>query len=155
MDNKSQKHDTTPAFPIMELNFPTLSPTGGRAKRVMEKQTAYSYSVCILEHVDMTIFCLAQLVAKISMLHCYGDEIVSEFETETLCGFNGRIAHGGSSALGRKSGPVHGTKAPICVSSEVSRPITRIAACSWHAVDTDYRLIWPQQPASLPHRGAL
>jgi len=26
------------------------------------------YSVCILQHVDMIIFCLAQLVAKILML---------------------------------------------------------------------------------------
>jgi len=68
--DKSRKHNTTSSFSIIELNFQTLSPTRGREKRIMIKQTAYSYSVCILQHVDMIISCLAQLVAEISMLDC-------------------------------------------------------------------------------------
>jgi len=138
----------------MELNFQTLSPAGGRAKRVMMYHTAYLYSVCILQHVDVIIFCLAQLVAKILMLDYQGVKVVSEFGKKSFCGFNGKIAHGSNSALARKSEPVHAMKGPICGSSEVSSHITRFTACSWHAFDTDYRLIWPQQPASLPRRGA-
>jgi len=55
----------------------------------------------------MIIFCLAQLVAKILMLDYQGVKIVSEFEKKSFCGFNGRIAHDGNSALARKSGSVH------------------------------------------------
>jgi len=81
--------------------------------------------------------------------------MVSEFEKKSFCGFNGRIAHDGNSALARKSRPVHGRKGPICGSYEVSRLETRLTACSWHAFDTDYRVAWPQQPASLPQKGPL
>ena len=82
-------------------------------------------------------------------------KIVSEFEKESFCGFNGKIAHDSNSALARKSGPVHARKGPICGSSEVSRPITRFTACFRLAFATDYRVTWLQQPAALPPSGAL
>ena len=85
----------------------------------------------------MITFCLAQLVAKISMLDYLGVKIVSEFGKKSSCGCNGKIAHDGNSPLARKRGPVHAMKAPICGSSGGSGPITICATYSWHAFDTD------------------
>ena len=85
----------------------------------------------------MIIFCLAQLIAKILMLDHQGVKIASEFGKKSLCGSNGKIAHDSNSALARKSGTVHGTKAPICGSYEVSSLITRFTACSKNAFNTD------------------
>ena len=49
---------------------------------------------------------------------------MSEFGKKSLCGFNGRKAHDSNNALARMRGPVHAMKGQICVSSEVSRPMT-------------------------------